>query len=189
MYPIVSAAIAFDSQAVITVTKASEREYWVKMYSLKTNKQIFGEKFGGGENQYIKMKEIAQNAVGNKYAMVYFDDGKYYLRTFARETRTDEEIAKNEVCFNDLLGINAHTMPVQNFPDPYITTCFINDNLLFVQLYHGPTYTHYHMFWDIEKHTIVGKPYSHTMEGGSQKNFPYKCFYNEDDEEVYAFYR
>mgnify|MGYP001020665454 CR=1 FL=1 len=38
MYPIVSAAIAFDSQAVITITKASEREYWCKMYSLKTNK-------------------------------------------------------------------------------------------------------------------------------------------------------
>ena len=50
MYPIVSAAIAFDSQAVITVTKANEREYWVKMYSLKTNLQIFQEKFGGGDN-------------------------------------------------------------------------------------------------------------------------------------------
>ena len=37
-FPIVSAAIAFDSKAVITVTKSSEREYWVKMYSLKTNK-------------------------------------------------------------------------------------------------------------------------------------------------------
>ena len=37
MYPIVSAAISFDSQAVITITKASEHEYWCKMYSLTTN--------------------------------------------------------------------------------------------------------------------------------------------------------
>ena len=59
MYPIVSAAIAFDSQAVITITKKNEREYWCKMYSLKTNLQIFGEKYGGGDNQYIKMKEIS----------------------------------------------------------------------------------------------------------------------------------
>ena len=58
------------------------------------------------------MKEISQNAVGDKYAMVYFDDGKYLLRTFGRKERTPEEIKKNEVCFNDLLKINDHTMPV-----------------------------------------------------------------------------
>lgn len=25
--------------------------------------------------------------------------------------------------------------------------------------------------------------------GGSKKNFPYKCFYNEDEQVVYSFYR
>jgi len=135
------------------------------------------------------MKEIAQNAEGNKYAMAYFDDGRFLLRTFARTDRTEEEIAKNEVCFNDLLGLDANTMPVQNFPDPFITVCFINDNLLFVQLVYSPTCTHHHLFWDIEKHAIVGKPYSQAMIGSSSRNFPYKCFYNEEDDEVYAFYR
>ena len=38
------------------------------------------------------MKEVAQNEHGNKYAMVYFDDGKFYLRTFGIEERTEEEI-------------------------------------------------------------------------------------------------
>jgi len=27
------------------------------------------------------------------------------------------------------------------------------------------------------------------MEESSKRNFPYKCFYNEDEDEVYAFYR
>ena len=85
------------------------------------------------------MKEIAQNAEGNKYAMVYFDDGRFLTRTFGRVDRTEEEIKQNEVCFNDLLGINDHTMPVQNFPDPFITTCFVNDNLVFVQMCYSPT--------------------------------------------------
>ena len=58
------------------------------------------------------MKEISQNPEGTKYAMVYFDDGKFMLRTFGRQERSDEEIKKNEVCFNDLIGINDHTMPV-----------------------------------------------------------------------------
>lgn len=71
--------------------------------------------------------------------MVYFDDGKYFLRTFGRDERTEDEIKNNEVCFNDMLGINADTMPVENFPDPFITTCFVNDNLLFVQLCYSPT--------------------------------------------------
>jgi hypothetical protein len=34
------------------------------------------------------------------------------MRTFERKERTEEEIKKNEVCFNELLGIDDHTMPV-----------------------------------------------------------------------------
>ena len=56
--PIMSATISFDSEVIITVNKSSEREYWCNMYSLKTYSQIFKEKYGG-ENQYIKMKEVA----------------------------------------------------------------------------------------------------------------------------------
>ena len=34
------------------------------------------------------MKEVAQNEIGNKYALVYFDDGNFKLRTFEGQTRT-----------------------------------------------------------------------------------------------------
>ena len=47
------------------------------------------------------MKELAQNEVGDKYALVYFDDGKFRLRTFGRDKiRTPEEIADNEMDIN-----------------------------------------------------------------------------------------
>jgi hypothetical protein len=59
MYPIVSVAISFDSKVAITITKRNEREYWIKMYSLKEYTQVFGEMIGGGSDQYIKVKEIA----------------------------------------------------------------------------------------------------------------------------------
>jgi len=84
MYPIVSVAISFDSKAAITITKKSESEYWVKMYSLTTLQQLFQEKYGGEPHQYIKMKEVAQNATGDIYAMTYFDNGNFRLRTFTR---------------------------------------------------------------------------------------------------------
>jgi len=90
MYPIVSMIITYDSTRAVTVTKASDREYWVKMYSLETYELCFEEKIGGGEDQYIKLKEVEQNSTGKKYAVVYNDDGKFYLRTFEKVTRTSE---------------------------------------------------------------------------------------------------
>ena len=112
MYPIVSVAISFDSKVAITITKRNEREYWIKMYSLTEYTQVFGEMIGGGSDQYIKVKEIAQNERGDKYALVYFDDGKFRLRTFDRSTRTKEQIDSNDVNINDILGIDDFTMVV-----------------------------------------------------------------------------
>ena len=89
MFPLVSAAISFDSKVAITISKKSEREFWLKMYSLTasndSNGLVFEEKIGGGENQYIKCKEIVQNEAGNKYAICFFDDGKFRFRTIARD--------------------------------------------------------------------------------------------------------
>ena len=95
------------------------------------------------------MKEVAQNARGDIYAMVYFNNGNFRLRTFTREERSEEFIRQMEVDINKLLNINDHTMPIQNFPDPFITCCFINDNLIFIQLYYVPTFMHYHFLWDL----------------------------------------
>jgi hypothetical protein len=61
MYPLVNCIITYDSKLAITVTKKSDREYYVKHYSLETYNQSFEEKFGGLPESYIKMKEIAQN--------------------------------------------------------------------------------------------------------------------------------
>lgn len=48
----------------------------------------FEEKIGGKAGQYIKLKEVEQNSKGTKYAVVYNDDGVFYLRTFGKVTRT-----------------------------------------------------------------------------------------------------
>ena len=58
MYPIQTMAISQDSTRAITVTKRDEWESYVKMYSMQTQELTFEEKFGGDENQYIKIKEV-----------------------------------------------------------------------------------------------------------------------------------
>lgn len=55
------------------------------MYDLVTFEQKFEEKIGGDENQYIKCKDIEQNSEGTKYALAYYDDGKFRIRTFERQ--------------------------------------------------------------------------------------------------------
>ena len=42
----------------ITVTKKNEKEYYVNMYGLESYECVFEEKIGGGEKDYIKLKEV-----------------------------------------------------------------------------------------------------------------------------------
>lgn len=84
MYPIVTMIITYDSSRAITVTKKDDHESFVKMYDLETYELTFEEKFAG---DYIKLKEVAQNSLGNGYAVVFMDDGIFKMRTFGKITR------------------------------------------------------------------------------------------------------
>ena len=113
------------------------------------------------------------------FAIAYFDDGRFRLRTFPQPKehqelqRSESEVMKNEVDINSELGIDDWTMAIQGFADPYIVCCFVNHNLVFVSLFYNYHLTHYHFIWNIEK----------------KQNFPYKCFYNDEDRMIYTFYR
>jgi hypothetical protein len=117
------------------------------------------------------------------------DDGKFRLRMFGKKTRTAREIKKDEVDINELIGINDYSMANEMFPDPFITCCFIDDTRIFINLFHNYSLTHYHFIWDYKKRRIVGKTVpgkvkhtavSHVMCDCNNKNFPYKCFYNDE---------
>lgn len=74
------------------------------------------------------------------FAIAYFDDGKFRLRTFPKPTqlqRAESEIMKNEVDINKELGIDDWTMAIQGFADPYIVCCFISEELIFVSLFYN----------------------------------------------------
>lgn len=103
------------------------------------------------------------------------------------DKRTPEEIKENELDINKELGLDNHTMPINNFPDPFIDCTFVNDKLLFINLFHNKKIEHHHFFYYFEEKRIA----SHTMLkiDSSPKNFPTKCFYNTEYNEVYTFYR
>jgi len=67
--------------------------------------------------------------------IVYYDDGLFKFRNFGVTTRTEEEIEVNELNINKELTLNNHTMPISNFPEPFVTCCFTNDDLAFISLF------------------------------------------------------
>jgi hypothetical protein len=147
-----------------------EREYWVKQYNLETYAITFEEKIGGLEDSYIKLKEVEQNAAGNKFAITYLDDGIFKLRTFGEAFRTPEEIVADELNINEELGLNNYTMPINNFPDPFIACTFITDDLIFINLFHNATFTHYHFFWNTKTKKRSGD--AKLEMDCNNKNFP-----------------
>ena len=116
------------------------------------------------------------------------DDGVFKLRSFGRVTRTPEEIEASEVNFNQLLNLDDWTMCLAGSPDPFIICCFVTDEIIFVNLYHSFTHTHYHFFFNIDTKEIVGEIAEYNIENYSS-NFPFKCMYNDDDKEIYSFYK
>ena len=188
MYPINSVMISYDSTRAITVTKRNDREYYVKMYDLESYEMTFEEKIGGKPESYIKLKDVEQNAIGSKFAITYFDDGKWRLRVFGKESRSEEEIARDELDINELIGLDDWTMAIEIFPEPYIACTFIDDDRIFVNLFYNPTLTHYHFIYNVTEKVMIGKVSQKPLPC-SRKNFPYKCFYNDELDEIYSFYR
>ena len=85
LWPIMSMIITYDSTKAITVTKEDDQICYVKQYDLLSYKLTFEEKV---EGSYIKLKEVEQAPDGKKFAIVYSDDGRFYMRTFKKVTRT-----------------------------------------------------------------------------------------------------
>jgi len=154
--PIVNCCITYNSKSAITVTKKCDREYWVKQHSLETYVDTFEEKIGNGKTSYIKLKEVEQNSAGTKFAIAYLDDGRFRIRIFGEESREEADVEGWELDVNKELNMNNHTMPINDFPDPFISCVFIDDNLLFVNLFHNATLTHHHFFYSFEDYEMVG---------------------------------
>lgn len=79
-------------------------------------------------------------------------------------------------------------MPISGFPDPFIVCAFIDDDRICISLFHNKTLRHFHFIYSDSKKVILGEPVIMKMEC-TMKNFPYKIFPNNEEGEIYIFYR
>lgn len=80
-------------------------------------------------------------------------------------------------------------MAIDSMYDPYTSCCFVSDNILYVQLFYAHEITHFHFLLNLQMKKIEGEIYSKVLPNVSKKNFPVKCFYNNEHHEIYSFYR
>ena len=180
--------ITYDSTKALTVTREDDRNYYIKMYDLETYELTFEEKIGGSDESYIKFKEVEQNSKGTEFAALYNDDGVWFLRTFGKVTRTEKEINKNEMNINEMLDLDDYTMCNEMFPDPFGTCCWVDEDQIFLTVFHNYSRTHYHMMINIRQRCIAGEATSIVMDC-NLKQFPYKTFYSEHRKMIYQTYR
>ena len=70
------------------------------MFDLETYEKTFEERIGGQPDSYIRTKEVEQNETGNKYAIVFIDDGKFRLRVFNKISRPQEFVEQEDFDIN-----------------------------------------------------------------------------------------
>jgi hypothetical protein len=83
-------------------------------------------------------------------------------------------------------------MPIHGNPDPYIVCEFVDDDHLFVALFHNNSGTHYHFIYSIKDHKIASKVVQKKfgeLENNEKENHPVKAFYNARNDEIYVFYK
>ena len=171
------------------VVKKSEQEYWIKQFDLETYEMTFQEKFGGDPKSYIKMKNMAQTKCGKFYCVGYLDNGNFRLRTFEKEQRDEATILAHDFDISKLVGLDNSTMPNRGLSDPFIVTEFITKDRIFISLFDNSNLEAYHMLFDVPNKKLVDKPVKFKILNTQKENHPVNCFFNEEREEVYVFYR
>jgi len=106
---------------------------------------------------------------------------------FGKEPRSHEEALADELDINKAINIDNYTMPINDFNEPYSTCCFINDNLIFCNVFYNKTLVHYHFLYQIREKNVINVV-SRTLDT-INKNFPWKAFYNQEEMKVFLFYR
>ena len=78
-----------------------------------------------------------------------------------------------------MLGIDNSTIAINGVHDPIINACFLEDSVIFVNLFHKVSKVNWHFKYNFEFQKIIGEPIA-TQMNCTSLNFPIKNFYDDD---------
>ena len=92
---------------------------------------------------FLRAKDLEQRSDGQVLMLPFNDEGVFWINIFEREGM----ILKINV--NELLGIDDSTRTLFGFADPLINACFIDNEQIFVGLFHNTTLTFWQFIFNI----------------------------------------
>mgnify|MGYP000901315771 CR=1 FL=1 len=123
------------------------------------------------------MNLVEQNNAGNKFAVTYQDNGKFFVSILDNRGRELDNVKISE-----LLALDNASKPITGFGEPMITCCFLDtdDDDLFISVYHRPKRTQYHLKYSFVQKKALSEPVIAPIEHKSctDRNFPIKTFYS-----------
>jgi|TARA_B110000285_G_C15101778_1_gene605411 hypothetical protein len=176
-------AIAYDSTAALAIVTAGDEHFELQSWSLRAFHNIFKKEYKG---TYIKMNLVEQNIAGNIFAVAYQDNGRFYVSVVDNKGGELDNLDVTEH-----LGLDTLSKPITGFWEPMITCCFIENDDLFIQVYHRLHKKQYHFTYSYTKHDNLSNTIITANRDPSctQKNFPVKSFYSTVTKNVLTFYR
>ena len=114
--------------------------------------------------------------------MPYYDHGVFKLLVFDKYHDLDK------VNINKLLNLDNSSRPNHGLPDPMMNACFINDDNIFINVYHTHTFTMWHFIYSFKEKKMLSKAYK-TYISEATLNFPITSFFNSKRNLVHIFFR
>ena len=133
---------------------------------------------------------------------VYQDNGIFKLLVFDQEGKKLDLVENlNKIC-----GIDDSTKPITGFPYPIVTSTFYGDNdNVFIAIFHAKNRAMYYLAYDFKAKKFIqgqssktprasaknakGSNNSIIVENSTHINFPQRCFWNEETNEIFTVFR
>jgi|APSaa5957512535_1039671.scaffolds.fasta_scaffold343293_1 hypothetical protein len=94
--------------------------------------------------KHLKCYQVCQNQEGNIFMIPYLDAGVFRLMVF------NNDIVLSDIHINELLAIDNSTIAINGVHDPIINACFLQDSVIFVNLFHKVSRTNWHFKFSFE---------------------------------------
>jgi hypothetical protein len=191
-HDVVAMAISYDSKAALCIVQNGDEYFELQSWSLTEFTRNFKLEYKG---EYLKMNLIEQNNEKedeNKkiFAVAYQDNGRFLV-----DVIDNTGVVKDSVNLSALLALDRNSLPITGFGEPMITCCFIENDDLFISIYHREEKKQYHLTYSyvhrkLLHDTVIAPMICHKSgETCTTRNFPIKCFYSPVLGSCLTFYR
>jgi len=144
---IIHISISHDSSVLLIVLVVDDEHCIIKQFCTDKIQIMFHHDLKG---EYIKAKEVIQNSDASLFCCPYFDNGTFRLLVF------DKDRVHRDFNINQAIKMDTKTRPNDNFQEPMMSACFVENDTIFVNIFHSKDLQMHHFIYSVSDNLIVG---------------------------------